>query len=158
MFRLLIIVVYCWVATGCAVVNETESEHFERDYLSAEEPNIHGIGISYEQLGTLRIADSVVIGVRNEVCDRRIEKGAFVGIDMRAYACNSECRAYRAVSVYDRTTVLPFHSIFRGITYDQLISSPFINAEVYLVRERDTLAIPLWQVDAIVVVNKFSHP
>lgn len=153
MFRLLIIVLVCCYVSGCSTAHESEAEHFERDYLSAEEPNLHGFGISYEQLGTIQRGDRVVIGVRNERCERSIVKGTFLDIDMRAYACNTACREYRAVSIYDRTTLLPYHSIFRGITYDQLISSPFINAEVYVVNGRDTIAIPLWQVDAIVPVH-----
>lgn len=153
MFRFLIIAAICCCMSGCSTVHESEAEHFERDFLSAEEPSLHGFGISYEQLGTLHRGELVLIGIRNELCERRIVKGAFLDIDMRAYACNASCREYRAVSVYDRTTLLPYHSIFRGITYDRLITSPFINAEVYVVSGRDTITIPLWQVDAIVRVR-----
>ncbi len=151
---LAIILVLSLALSSCRSVDETEAEHFVRDYLGDEEPNLHGVGLSYEELGTLWIGEPVIIGVRNEICHRRIEEGVFVGIDMRAYACNTECRAYRAVSVYDRATVLPYHSIFRGITYEQLMSTPFINAELYICKGRDTTAIPLWQVDAIVPVKK----
>lgn len=148
-----IAVMMSWMV-ACATVGETEDEHFIRDYLSDEEPNLHGIGISYEELGTLQDGDRIVIGVRNERCERRIEEGFFVGIDMQAYACNTSCRTYRAVSVYDRAVILPYHSIFRGITYNQLMSTPFINAEIYILRNGDTLSVPLWQIDAIVRVRK----
>lgn len=144
-----------WLAvSSCSSVDETEAEHFVRDYLGDEEPNLHGVGLSYEELGTLWIGEPVIIGVRDEICQRRVEEGLFVGLDMRAYACNTDCRAYRAVSVYDRATVLPYHSIFRGITYEQLMSTPFINAELYIGKGSDTIAIPLWQVDAIVPVKR----
>ena len=152
---LLAIIFALWLAvSSCRSVNETEAEHFVRDYLGDEEPNLHGVGLSYEELGTLWVGEPVIIGVRNEICQRRIEEGVFVGIDMRAYACNTDCRAYRAVSVYDRATVLPYHSIFRGITYEQLMSTPFINAELYIGKGRDTIAIPLWQVDVIVPIKR----
>jgi hypothetical protein len=149
-----IILVLSLALFSCRSVDETVAEHFVRDYLGDEEPNLHGVGLSYEELGTLWIGEPVIVGVRNEICQRRIEEGVFVGIDMRAYACNTDCRAYRAVSVYDRATVLPYHSIFRGITYEQLMSTPFINAELYIGKGSDTVSIPLWQVDAIVPVKK----
>lgn len=139
--------------TACSSTQESRDQHFENDYLSSYAPTLHDPGISYEQLGTLYTQRAVLIATRDDSCNRAIIRGTFLHIDMQAYSCNTTCRTYRVSNIYERATVLPYHSIFRGMDFERLNSSPFINAELYLIVDCDTLSIPFWKIDAIVPID-----
>lgn len=136
--------------TSCSSPQETVDKHFERDYLNEYTPRLHGSVIAYEELGTLYTRRSVIVALRDDLCNRITIRGEFLHIDMETISCNLECRSFRVATMFERASLLPLHSIFRNFNYEQLSASPFITAELHVKHQSDTVSIPFWKIDAIV--------
>jgi hypothetical protein len=134
---------------GCAGIEEPEMEHFTNDYLRGDTVPLHGESITYEQIGTIAEGTPILLAMRDDTCGRMIVDAAFLQFDIRSTPCPEVCRIHRATILHDRARSLPYHALMRGMDYERIAQSPFLNAEVHVVIRGQRVVIPFWKIDVI---------
>jgi len=139
----------------CVSIEESEHRHFTNDYLRGDSVPLHGDGILYEEIGLLTAGTPVTVGIRDDTCGRSVITGIFLQVDMRSTVCPDICRSVRASTLHERAGAIPYVAVMRGMGYDRIAQSPFLNAELHILHDGRVDVIPFWRVD---VIRRRSEP